>query len=135
MNRRTRLQSLAVVPAVVQGMTRRSQADAALRIAALEASHGGRPGVATLDFASSRRLTHRADERFPMCSTFPAALAGKLPLDAIQTLLPKALSEDCLFVHELPNIPSGDSRGLQSHFSRHHTIDTQFGFAGSVTSL
>jgi beta-lactamase class A len=70
MNRRTLLQSLAVVPAVVQGMTRRSQAEAALRIAALEASHGGRLGVATLDLASGRRLTHRADERFPMCSTF-----------------------------------------------------------------
>jgi beta-lactamase class A len=70
MNRRTLLQSLAVVPAVVQGMTRRSQAEAALRIAALEASHGGRLGVATLDIASGRRLTHRADERFPMCSTF-----------------------------------------------------------------
>src|SRR5262249_29628525 len=43
----------------------------------------------------------------------PAAVAGKLLLDPIQTLLPKAPAEDCLLVHEMPNIPSGNSRNLQ----------------------
>jgi beta-lactamase class A len=40
------------------------------RIAAIEGQAGGRLGVAVLDAGSSARLLHRADERFPMCSTF-----------------------------------------------------------------
>ncbi|HEY3890125.1 MAG TPA: serine hydrolase, partial [Caulobacteraceae bacterium] len=38
--------------------------------ARLEHSVGGRLGVAALDVASGARLGHRADERFPMCSSF-----------------------------------------------------------------
>lgn len=38
--------------------------------ARLEALHGGRLGVFALDAQSGRRITHRAHERFPMCSTF-----------------------------------------------------------------
>jgi beta-lactamase class A len=38
--------------------------------AALETTTGGRLGVAALDTATGNRLAHRADERFPMCSTF-----------------------------------------------------------------
>jgi beta-lactamase class A len=38
--------------------------------AALEAKHGGHLGVAALDTGSGKRLAHRADERFAMCSTF-----------------------------------------------------------------
>jgi len=45
--------------------------DAALaRLAALERQHGGRLGVAILDTGNGRRIAHRADERFLMCSTF-----------------------------------------------------------------
>ena len=40
------------------------------RIAAIEARAGGRLGVAALETGSNRRIEHRADERFPMCSTF-----------------------------------------------------------------
>jgi beta-lactamase class A len=40
------------------------------RITAIEMRLGGRLGVAALDIGSSRRLEHRAGERFPMCSTF-----------------------------------------------------------------
>lgn len=36
----------------------------------LERRNGGRLGVALLDTASGRRVAHRGDERFPMCSTF-----------------------------------------------------------------
>ena len=38
--------------------------------ARLEASVGGRLGVAVLDTGSGRCLGHRLDERFPLCSTF-----------------------------------------------------------------
>jgi beta-lactamase class A len=43
---------------------------AADRPAALERRVGGRLGVFALDTASGATLAHRADERFPMCSTF-----------------------------------------------------------------
>jgi beta-lactamase class A len=47
-------------------------APAAARLAAIEARVGGRLGVAALDVATGARLARRADERFPMCSTFKA---------------------------------------------------------------
>lgn len=37
---------------------------------ALENAHGGRLGVSMLDVGTGRRLDHRGNERFPMCSTF-----------------------------------------------------------------
>lgn len=55
------------------GATEETPADidaAEKRIAALETRLGGRLGVAALDSGRSRRLEHRASERFPMCSTF-----------------------------------------------------------------
>jgi beta-lactamase class A len=52
---------------------------AADRLADVEARVGGRLGVAALDLASGAKLAHRADERFPMCSTFKAmAVAAAL---------------------------------------------------------
>ena len=46
------------------------------RVAAIEAAAGGRLGVAVVDAAGGLRLAHRADERFPMCSTFKALAAA-----------------------------------------------------------
>lgn len=43
---------------------------AAAQLADLERQHGGRLGVAALDTGSGRRIAHRADQRFAMCSTF-----------------------------------------------------------------
>lgn len=49
------------------------------RLAALQEAHGGRLGVAILDTGTHRLVTHRGDERFPMCSTFKLlAAAGVL---------------------------------------------------------
>jgi beta-lactamase class A len=39
------------------------------RLADLERAHGGRLGACALDVATGRRIEHRADERFAMCST------------------------------------------------------------------
>lgn len=47
--------------------------DAFLRI---EAESGGRLGIAMLDTASGMQAGHRADERFPMCSTFKMLAAA-----------------------------------------------------------
>jgi len=46
------------------------------QFAQIEASVGGRLGVAALDSASGRKIGHRADELFAMCSTFKLLLAG-----------------------------------------------------------
>ena len=46
------------------------------RIAALEARAGGRLGVCVIEAKSGRRIAHRAEERFPMCSTFKALAAA-----------------------------------------------------------
>jgi beta-lactamase class A len=51
------------------------------RLAAIEAREGGRLGVFVRDTGTGSTLQHRADERFPMCSTFKllaAAAALKL---------------------------------------------------------
>lgn len=53
-----------------------STEDAAARLAALERRHGGRLGVAMLDTGSGRRVAHRGDERFLMCSTFKLLLVA-----------------------------------------------------------
>jgi beta-lactamase class A len=44
--------------------------DLATRIGAIEARIGGQIGVAALDTTNSEHVDYRADERFPMCSTF-----------------------------------------------------------------
>ena len=47
-----------------------------MKLAGIEKKSGGRLGCAVLDTADGRRLTHRGDERFPMCSTFKMAAAA-----------------------------------------------------------
>ncbi|NTX32273.1 PenA family class A beta-lactamase, partial [Burkholderia pyrrocinia] len=49
---------------------------AAATFAQLERDAGGRLGVCAIDTASGRRVAHRADERFPFCSTFKAMLSA-----------------------------------------------------------
>jgi beta-lactamase class A len=44
----------------------------------LEKRHGGRLGVAALDTATGKRMAYRADERFPMCSTFKLLAAAAI---------------------------------------------------------
>jgi beta-lactamase class A len=46
--------------------------------AAIERRVAGRLGVAVLDVTTGRRLTYRAKERFPMCSTFKWLLAAQV---------------------------------------------------------
>jgi beta-lactamase class A len=46
--------------------------------ATIERQVAGRLGVAALDVATRRRLTYRASERFPMCSTYKWLLAAQV---------------------------------------------------------
>ncbi len=47
-------------------------------LAAIELQVSGRLGVAAIDVATGRRLTYRAAERFPMCSTFKWLLVAQV---------------------------------------------------------
>lgn len=89
-SRRTLLvTAIALVPAAIA----KPRIDLDQRaLAALEGKSGGRLGVYAIDTASGRKLMHRADERFAMCSTFKLPLAaailqradqGKLKLDTV----------------------------------------------------
>ena len=46
------------------------------RLAEIEAREGGRLGVFVRDTGSGATIEHRADERFPMCSTFKLLTAA-----------------------------------------------------------
>jgi len=47
-------------------------------IGAIEKRAGGRLGVSVFDTQTGRRIRHRADERFPMCSTFKLLLVAAI---------------------------------------------------------
>jgi beta-lactamase class A len=59
----------------------------------LENANGGRLGVAVLDTASGERSGYRADERFPMCSTFKFLLVSAVlrRVDLQQETLDRAI--------------------------------------------
>ena len=59
-----------------------------MRLVRLEAASGGRLGVAALNTADGRQLLHRADERFPFCSTFKMMLSA-----AVLAREPSALAQ------------------------------------------
>jgi len=73
-----------------------ARSDAANQIAAIEARLGGRMGVAALDTGSGKRLDYRAEERFPMCSTFKflAAAAVLKRVDEKRDQLDRFVSYD-----------------------------------------
>src|SRR5438093_7595062 len=47
-----------------------TESDFVKSIAAIEAKTGSRIGVAAVDTSGAKRLEHRSEEHFPMCSTF-----------------------------------------------------------------
>ena len=82
-SRRTFLAGLAVAAlspgAQAAPFTEERQNLANKRLADIEALEGGRLGVFVRDTGSGAAIEHRADERFPMCSTFKLlAAAGAL---------------------------------------------------------
>ncbi len=90
-NRRAFLLGLAVAMSAdpVRALPEGQLARAAEWLTALERTARGRLGVAVLDPKSGATLLHRADERFPMCSTFKllAAAAVLKRVDAGQEVL------------------------------------------------
>ncbi|MDR3482013.1 MAG: class A beta-lactamase [Burkholderiaceae bacterium] len=76
--RRNLLLWLAAFPfaGLAEAATPELPGSAQARLAALETSAGGRLGVAALDTTNGSRLNYRADERFPLCSTFKLMLVA-----------------------------------------------------------
>jgi beta-lactamase class A len=67
---------LAAVSAWSLGVQAREVEDSVQALRALEVRSGGRLGVAVRDTGSGDQLLHRADELFPLCSTFKLLLAA-----------------------------------------------------------
>jgi beta-lactamase class A len=79
--RRSFLAGLAVTAASLRARAAGPSAEERLdlahkRLASIEAREGGRLGVFVLDARSGSTREHRADERFPMCSTFKVLAAA-----------------------------------------------------------
>jgi beta-lactamase class A len=80
MRRRSFLAGLAATAAPLRARAQPSAEErlnlANKRLAEIEAREGGRLGVFVRDTGTDARLEHRADERFPMCSTFKLLAAA-----------------------------------------------------------
>jgi len=72
------MRGLLAAPAVasLKAVAQTNAGDVQTGLAGLERDHGGRLGVCVLDVAGGRRLEHRANERFAMCSTFKVLAAA-----------------------------------------------------------
>jgi beta-lactamase class A len=81
MHRRSFLATLAASAACVRALAAAPSAEEGLalaetRLAEIEAREGGRLGVFVVDTGTGATIEHRADERFPMCSTFKLLTAA-----------------------------------------------------------
>lgn len=80
MNRRTFLRFAATVPAfaIADRAFAQTSGDTHSSLVALEKTSGARLGVWALDTGNRRIIRHRADERFPLCSTFKVMLVAAI---------------------------------------------------------
>lgn len=85
MYRRTFLLTAVALPFASPAIAASAQASPPARLAALETAAGGRLGVHAIDTASGAHIGHRADERFPLCSTFKLVLAAAILARSTQT--------------------------------------------------
>ena len=70
--------SLLLTLAASAAFSQQADSDPRSFAEAVENEGGGRIGIAAVDIASGTRLEYRADERFPMCSTYKLLLAAQL---------------------------------------------------------
>ena len=72
--------AVVLVPALAITKHARAQTldESSKRLQQLESVAGGRLGVWALDTATGTQIRHRADERFPMCSTFKVMAVGAI---------------------------------------------------------
>ncbi|BDI30844.1 beta-lactamase [Capsulimonas corticalis] len=70
--------SLTTATALLTGAEECDAASAQAQFASLEKSLNGRLGVYALNTADGSQMSYRADERFPLCSTFKIMLASAI---------------------------------------------------------
>lgn len=89
----------------------------ALRLREVEAASGGRLGVAILDTGTGRRFGHRANARFPMCSTFKLLAAGYVlhRVDRAEESLERRIryARADLVSHSPATAPHADGEGMR----------------------
>jgi beta-lactamase class A len=83
----------------------------------IERDSGGRLGVAVLDTESGAEAKHRADERFPMCSTFKLLAAGAIlnRVDAGREKLDRSITFGAADI--VVNSPTTSARVSEGHMS------------------
>jgi beta-lactamase class A len=102
---------LALLPAANKAADFTPLATAAKTV---EQTSGGRCGLALLDTASGQRFSVRANERFPMCSTFKLALAAQLLHTAEQGQISLAKAVAIAATDMVPHAPFTQPRIGQS---------------------
>lgn len=92
-SRRLVLRSAAALP-LLHFAPSRAAGDFPADLAAIERDLDGRIGLVALDTGSGKRLLHRSEERFPMCSTFKMILAAAVLQRSVATpeLLKKTIA-------------------------------------------
>ena len=89
MNRRTFLWTASMIPFALAAAAKASEslqvASPQTRLAHLESTSGGRLGVYAINTDNDVQIGHRADERFPLCSTFKVILAAAILARSVQT--------------------------------------------------
>ena len=95
-----------------------ARSDTANQVAAIEARMGGRIGIAALDTGSGKGLNYRAEERFPMCSTFKflAAAAVLKRVDEKRDQLDRFVSYDAKDILEYAPGHQGPSQRRRDDF-------------------
>lgn len=87
-NRRALLLAAAAAPFAIAFDACAAKSDdrgsASVKLAAIEKQFGGRLGVYALDTGSHAEIGHRANERFPFCSTFKMVLASAVLAKNVQ---------------------------------------------------
>jgi beta-lactamase class A len=71
--RRTLMRAAALLPLLASAPVNANDSVTAA-LSAMEKKFGGRIGVVAIDTGSGKRIAHRPDERFPMCSSFKMVL-------------------------------------------------------------
>jgi beta-lactamase class A len=68
--------ALLLLPCALAVSTKAGESQTEKRFAQIETENGSRIGVAAINAATSRRIDHRSNERFLMCSTFKLLAAA-----------------------------------------------------------
>jgi beta-lactamase class A len=124
--------ALAAVPMTSTAHAATRQDDTGRRLRALEGEHDARLGLFAWNSVTGRSVTHRADERFPMCSTFKTMAVGAVlrDLDVDGTFLSKVIHYTQRDIDRSGGAPV---TGLPENLARGMTVEALCGAAISYS--